>query len=771
MAIAVVNNFYDVPTTSGNSRTIGPQSLTAGNLIYLHVYVQPTNLSVTSIVDTAGNTYVSTGSRSISYQDFRTETFYAVNCLGNASNSTTVTVNGQVTSFHVTSVQFSGVSNNTPIDVISTTVGVNSTSATSDDFTPFASGEYAFVHITAASATNTATPGTNYIQRDFSIQMQDYAEDRASAPAGSQNATTGAWTTASNYQMIVTVFSPTDIPVPTTIGPPLRIQGRGRTFRRPSNASLLFTQLTQLTQFGATLPDSITRRAWQPELTWRVDTPITGDTVIVPKSPIPPEAPGSFARPWWNPEKTERDLPAWTADTVIVPTNPVPPVAPDLYRRMPWSPERSDTRIVQAPSGILVIVPASPVPPVLPEGFLRMPWRPERTEADLVIVITAPPPPAPTVGYWLLPDSFMRWPWNPERTDARTVQAGSNVLVVVPASPVPPVAPERWARAAWQPERTDIRWGPYTNVIPASPVPPVEPSGFVRPWWNPNRTDIRPVLGPAGVVVVVPRSPIPPVQPEMQARPPWRPERTELHGVLGPDSVVVVVPRDPLPPVAPERYPPIWKPEKSDVRWGPFTQPPFVPVVWGFEHLGQSARLRYPWRPEKSTRETPVDQATLHPDQPIVYFMVPPGLRIHQPFQVTAVVVDPGLGPRLDVRGATARSFPRTMRHGPVFATNILGRSSVYMGQFPIFLGPGSLQVFYWTAVGDATREYKAGIYTALVGEYTLSLELQDVRGRVLTLASNQIVTLRAPHAKIESGAMTGGFGGAVKVDDPEGNE
>lgn len=162
-------------------------SHTAGNLLVVHVMGSETANTVSSIADTAGNTYTQgTSCRITSAAVGFTDIWYAKNITGNASNTVTATLSGTTTFRRIVVDQYSGADTVSPFEVCATGSAAASTSVTSGSFSPAAANN---VNSGGASSDATQTPfsaGTNYTLR---ATIGDVAsEDRIGAPSGSQTA-------------------------------------------------------------------------------------------------------------------------------------------------------------------------------------------------------------------------------------------------------------------------------------------------------------------------------------------------------------------------------------------------------------------------------------------------------------------------------------------------------------------------------------------------------------------------------------------------------
>lgn len=93
-------------------------SVTAGNTIIVSVSsYTATKQTVSSITDTAGNTYTRCGNREAGDASHDQEVWVAANILGNASNVVTVTFSGSAAWRYVIAAQYSGLATSSPYDV------------------------------------------------------------------------------------------------------------------------------------------------------------------------------------------------------------------------------------------------------------------------------------------------------------------------------------------------------------------------------------------------------------------------------------------------------------------------------------------------------------------------------------------------------------------------------------------------------------------------------------------------------------------------------
>lgn len=138
MAIALVNRAQGGNSGSATSITSPATAHTAGNLLVALISCSQGS-SVSSITDTAGNTWIQAGEEWVGASTNRKRIYYAWNCLGHAANVITVNFVAAVTYRVVVVQQFSGVDNvrNPYLDF---RVGSGSGTAISTrSFNPFAS--------------------------------------------------------------------------------------------------------------------------------------------------------------------------------------------------------------------------------------------------------------------------------------------------------------------------------------------------------------------------------------------------------------------------------------------------------------------------------------------------------------------------------------------------------------------------------------------------------------------------------------------------------
>lgn len=391
MAIAFVNG-KNSTVASTASITLNIGAVTAGNCLILQVVG---NQTVSSVSDTAGNTWGS-GTSDAATGGWPVARYYVVpNCLGNANDTVTVTMSS-ANFCNACVMQYSGVATTSPVDVtVSNSSGAtNVTTQTSPSFTPTTSTGVAVAFGANANNGVNYTAGTNYTLRTSQAGVIQVAgEDRLNAPASSQTAS-----------ITVSVADSVDIFVIVLKAP------------------------AALTTNYVRTPDQVVRQPiyrsnWFPEKT-QTFTPTgpASQIVIVPRDPIPPELPGRFTRFNWNPDKTWILRAAISPGNFVIPTNPIPPTLPERFMRPIWNPDHTEWHTAVGKGNVQIFPEdALPIPPCLPIHWAR-----------------------PT--------------WNPQHTDVETIPRPPGLVVIVPQDPIPASLPDRYLRPLWNPERTGVKW-------------------------------------------------------------------------------------------------------------------------------------------------------------------------------------------------------------------------------------------------------------------------------------------------------------------------
>lgn len=222
MAIAFVNAASGISNLGGGTTTsyaLPATSLTAGNLIVVCINGQPPDVNsdyVTSIADTAGNTYTRISGKANGSSDARMEVWYAKNVAGNASNIVTFTLGVSIAYYSGCSVQYSGLDTSAPLDATATGNG-SGTSVTSGSFTTIVADE---VLVACAAVFNGGagawTAGTGYTKRvedDATITM--FEDKIVSATQAGVTAAATAGKSGGLAMVVGTFAAPTSPPPPS----------------------------------------------------------------------------------------------------------------------------------------------------------------------------------------------------------------------------------------------------------------------------------------------------------------------------------------------------------------------------------------------------------------------------------------------------------------------------------------------------------------------------------------------------------------------------
>ena len=184
--MAFVNVATGSADTAATTIASAAASHTAGNMLAVHVVSGDSAQNVSSIADTAGNTYTLVASSRIQDAAIGTvETWVAANIAGNASNVVTATYTASVSFRRIIVTQFSGRATTAPAE-IGTTAALSASPITSPSFSPAASGNDNSA--CAADGTATYSAGVNYTIRVSSLGGDTGSETRDNAPAGAQTA-------------------------------------------------------------------------------------------------------------------------------------------------------------------------------------------------------------------------------------------------------------------------------------------------------------------------------------------------------------------------------------------------------------------------------------------------------------------------------------------------------------------------------------------------------------------------------------------------------
>jgi hypothetical protein len=190
-------------------------SLGAARLVVVFVrFTFNTDSTISSIVDTAGNTYTDVGIGrigTIAGEAGYMQMFYAKNSTANASNIITVTFSVAVPYRNIIALEYSNMDLSSPVD--RTAQGsANSNSVTTGSFTPTVADTVAVSAVSIFGTHGEVTPDANYVERINSYDVGAsgtnavlQAQDRIGAPVSAQTASQ-SWTGTFECDSIVANF-------------------------------------------------------------------------------------------------------------------------------------------------------------------------------------------------------------------------------------------------------------------------------------------------------------------------------------------------------------------------------------------------------------------------------------------------------------------------------------------------------------------------------------------------------------------------------------
>jgi hypothetical protein len=174
MAIAYVNSNHGSDYTGGapSSLTAAATSLTTGNAIIVGArWFDPgSSVTVTSVTDTAGNTYSAGPAKFSSGSGEQLIIWFALNVTGHASNVVSVNLSGTVQYWGVGHSQYSGLATSSAYDTTANGSTSGST-LTSSAFTTAQTDELLFTFAQVANVGTTWTAGSGY-----TIRVQDASQ-------------------------------------------------------------------------------------------------------------------------------------------------------------------------------------------------------------------------------------------------------------------------------------------------------------------------------------------------------------------------------------------------------------------------------------------------------------------------------------------------------------------------------------------------------------------------------------------------------------------
>ncbi len=193
MSIAFVNSIKAYNDASAVNIATAAMSVTAGNLLVVCVCGVANTVSVSSITDTAGNSFSSANCRMAAASDIGfSEIWYAKNVTGHGSDVVTAALSSGATSRKIYVLQYSGVDTTTPLTATATGFSLtNVTNLVSGVFTPSAGS------VAIALVTTNATSISLTANSPSTLREHLYAGD---GPASQDGATEDIVGTSSTSQ-------------------------------------------------------------------------------------------------------------------------------------------------------------------------------------------------------------------------------------------------------------------------------------------------------------------------------------------------------------------------------------------------------------------------------------------------------------------------------------------------------------------------------------------------------------------------------------------
>jgi glucose/arabinose dehydrogenase len=191
--IAFVQVRSSTPQTAQSTvATTFAQAQTAGNLNVVAIGWNETAGNITSVSDSAGNIY-QVGAPTFRGNGFSQAVYYAKSIMGTGSNTVTVGFDKAVAYADIRILEYSGLDQTNPLDVVSSAIGAASQASSGTATTNFARELLLGVGVTSGGFT---APGTGFTTRIITSPNEDIAEDRVVTSAGAYSATatqSGSW--------------------------------------------------------------------------------------------------------------------------------------------------------------------------------------------------------------------------------------------------------------------------------------------------------------------------------------------------------------------------------------------------------------------------------------------------------------------------------------------------------------------------------------------------------------------------------------------------
>ena len=164
-----------------------PSAQTSGNLNVVVVGWNDTSAAVSSVTDSTGNVYTLAVGPTANPGSLTQSIYYAKNIVGAAANANTVTVRFTVAAQYadIRILEYSGLDQVNPVDVVAAAIGTNSASNSGSATSTNANDLIFGANIVA---TLTAGPGAGFVSRGITSPDGDIVEDRVVSTTASYSA-------------------------------------------------------------------------------------------------------------------------------------------------------------------------------------------------------------------------------------------------------------------------------------------------------------------------------------------------------------------------------------------------------------------------------------------------------------------------------------------------------------------------------------------------------------------------------------------------------
>lgn len=198
LATGFVNSTSGISAGAGTTVALTAFNCVAGNTIAVGIGTYATGSVVSTVTDTAGNTYTKAAESKVRTSN---EVWVATDITGHATNVITVTFSASVsTTRRAIAHQYSGRATTNVVDGTGVGNGTGVTSCTTGSFSPAAAGGAVFAYLVTQGADSAQVAGANYVLRLTEV-ADSCSEDRVDAPSGAQTCSI-SWTGSSSADLV-----------------------------------------------------------------------------------------------------------------------------------------------------------------------------------------------------------------------------------------------------------------------------------------------------------------------------------------------------------------------------------------------------------------------------------------------------------------------------------------------------------------------------------------------------------------------------------------